>query len=592
MGPPRGERGALGGRLFVACIGVMAMMGQANAARAGGPTTADWRVWTETETRHVLRDAPPGAGHTARIAAARNEWESFQILVRSEVPVTGVNLKPGDLKGPGGTVLPASRARLYRQHQLYLATGTVRNEGFKPGWYPDALIPFKHPVTGKPLRGARFTAVPFDLPANQTHGFRIDLFVPPDARPGIYHGTYRITGEQGHAVDIPVELTVWDFQLPEVPTLVTAFGSPAERMRRYYRQRAQTGKEQEPADWPAVETQCAQMLREHRIDATPPPGSLLLDRQADGSFRLSAERLRALRAFVDRYHVNALQLPHPDSVVKDPVAERARLHAWLAGWDRAAAELSRPGVTFFIYLKDEPNDREAYEYVRRWGKVIREAKSVVRVMVVEQPWTEPGNAGADSAWGDLYGAVDIWCPLFSLFREEPAAQRQALGETLWAYTALCQGEPTPWWHIDYPLLNYRVPAWIAWRYRIRGLLYWGGLSYWTAVEDPWTQPESYRGSGVLQQGEKGIVFNGEGMLVYPARAVGYDGIVPSIRLCALRDAVEDYEYLAILERLGRAEEAQKVVLPLAQSWFRWEKDPAAYARTRARLAEMIIAAQR
>ena len=55
--------------------------------------------------------------------------------------------------------------------------------------------------------------------------------------------------------------------------------------------------------------------------------------------------------------------------------------------------------------------------------------------------------------------------------------------------------------------------------------------------------------------------------------------------------MEDSEYLAILERLGRAEEAQKVILPLANSWFRWEKDPAAYARARAKLAEMIVGAQ-
>ena len=423
----KGERGAPGRRMFFAWIGVMSMLGQANAARAGGPAGAGWRVWTETETRHVLRDEPPETGHTVRIAAARNEWESFQILVRSETPINGMNVRPGDLKGPGEAVLPAAGARLYRQHQLYLATGTVRNEGFRPGWYPDALIPFKHPVTGKPLHGARFTAVPFDAPAHETHGFWVDLYIPPDARPGLYRGTYRVTGEHGYAVEIPVELTVWDFQLPEVPTLVTAFGSPAGRMRGYYRQRAQERKEAEPTDWAAVETQCAQMLTEHRINATPPPGSLLLDRQSDGSFRLSTERLRALREFVDRYHVNALQIPHPESVVKDPVAERATLYAWLAGWDRAAAALARPGITFFIYLKDEPNDREAYEYVRRWGRVIREAHSVVKVMVVEQPWTEPGRAGADSAWGDLYGAVDIWCPLFSLFREEPAAQRQALG---------------------------------------------------------------------------------------------------------------------------------------------------------------------
>src|SRR5204863_92345 len=85
MSPSRGDRGALEYRLFIAWIGVMSMMGQVSAERAGGQASADWRVWTETETRHVLRDDPPGSGHTVRIAAARNEWESFQILVRSEV---------------------------------------------------------------------------------------------------------------------------------------------------------------------------------------------------------------------------------------------------------------------------------------------------------------------------------------------------------------------------------------------------------------------------------------------------------------------------------------------------------------------------
>jgi len=85
--------------------------------------------------------------------------------------------------------------------------------------------------------------------------------------------------------------------------------------------------------------------------------------------------------------------------------------------------------------------------------------------VVEQPNTQ------DPAWGDLYGAVDIWCPLFCLFEPKPVAERLALGETVWTYTALCQGgQPTPWWHTDYPLLNYRAPSWIAWRYGVSGLL--------------------------------------------------------------------------------------------------------------------------
>jgi len=177
---------------------------------------------------------------------------------------------------------------------------------------------------------------------------------------------------------------------------------------------------------------------------------------------------------------------------------------------------------------------------------------VVKVLVVEQTWTAPGQGGADSAWGDLYGAVDIWCPLFLLHQQESAARRQALGETIWTYTALCQGEPTPWWHIDYPLLNYRVPTWVAWRYRMRGLLYWGGMSYWGPVDDPWLQAPYYTGNDAPQQGKKGVVFYGEGSLVYPGRAVGCDGVVPTIRLKALRDAIEDYDYLALLERQGGA----------------------------------------
>ncbi len=549
---------------------------------AACPVAAEWQVWTQTQTARVLREAPAGTGLDVKLAAARNEWESFQILLHADASVRGVNVKPGDLKGPGGAVLRAQDAELYRQHQLEMTVGTSRNDTFKPGWYPDPLIPFRHPVTRKPLESARLRAVPFDLPAGQTHGFWVDVYVPPDAKPGDYQGTYRVTGEGGKAVEIPVSLTVWDFALPRVSTLQTALGSPASRMRGYYRQRAKANKEKEPSDWAAVEAQCAEMLTRHRVNATPPSGTIVPVAQTDGSYRIPSEQVDALRAFVDRYHVNAFMVPRPTSIVKDPDKERDKLHAWLKSWDRAAAELKRPDVVFYTYLLDEPNDKKAYRFVQKWGPAIRAAKSVVKVMVVEQTWTQNAD------WGDLYGAIDIWCPLFSLFKPESAAKRQALGETIWTYTALCQRKPTPWWHIDYPLLNYRVPSWIAWRYRMRGLLYWGGMSYWQKVEDPWADPKTLD----RRKNGKGHLYNGEGTIVYPGRAVGYDGIAPSLRLKALRDGIEDYEYLAILERASRADAAQEVILPLAGSWFDWERDPGAYEQARAKLASMIVGAKK
>ena len=555
---------------------------------AVGVARAEWRVWTVTETRHVLRSEPPAAGTAIKLSAARNEWADFQILVRADTSVNGVNVEAGDLKGPGGAVLRGAEARLYRQHQLYLGTGTYRNDSFEPGWYPDPLIPFQHPLTGKRLEGARIVAAPFDLPANETHGFWVDVYVPTNTAAGEYRGVYRVTANGDSVREIPVSLTVWNFTLPATATLVTEFGTP--RLRDYYRQRAKAGGEAGPSDWAAVDAQCAQMLSEHRFNATPPGETLAPKRQPDGSFQIPADQVRALREFVDHYHVNALPTPHPSNAVHDPEAQRDTLRAWLAAFDRLAKELDRPGVVFYTYLKDEPNSLEDYRYVQKWGRAVRDAKSVVKVLVVEQPWTEPGYGGADSAWGDLFGAVDIWCPLFSLHRPESAARRQALGETIWTYTALCQGPPTPWWHIDFPLLNYRVPAWMAWRDGMKGLLYWGGMSYWQQTEDPWTQAPCYTGNGRPQQGKQGIIFNGEGSLVYPARAVGYDGVVPTIRLKALRDAIQDYEYLAILERSGQEVETRKIVRSLTDTFFQWEKDPATYETARARLAAMIVAA--
>jgi hypothetical protein len=541
----------------------------------------EWQVWTLTETRHVRRDEAPGKEKKATLAAARNEWESFQILMRSGFPVQGINVEPGNLTGPRGAILPAARARLFRQHQLHITIPTYRHMGFIPGWYPDPLIPFQNPSTGKPLAKARFVAVPFDLPANQTHGFLADLFIPLGTPAGEYRGTYRVTAQEQQPVEVPVALTVWDFDLPPVPTMKTALGSPAHQLRSYYQKRAQQGKEKAPAHWDTVEAQCSQLLSEHRINATPSK-NLWPVAQSDGTFRIPKEQIDAFRAFVDRYHLNALDIPHPNNAVKDPEKERTRLHAWLACWDRAIKELNRPQVVFYTYLLDEPNDPEAYRYVQKWGRIIREAHSLVKVMVVEQPQTQ------DPSWGDLYGAVDIWCPLFCLFEAGPAAKRQALGETIWTYTALCQGEKmTPWWHTDFPLLHYRVPAWIAWRYRIRGLLYWGSLSFWDHVEDPWINPETYD----LRKESKGPVYIGEGSIVYPGRPVGYEGIASSLRLKALRDSIEDYEYLALLEQLGKAKDAEKVVLPLAGSWYRWDQDPAAFQKARARLAAMILREQ-
>jgi hypothetical protein len=349
-------------------------------------------------------------------------------------------------------------------------------------------------------------------------------------------------------------------------------------MRSYYEDRATAGIEPEPEDWEGVDTQSAEMLSRHRINCRPPSG-LSPSEQPDGSYEISATQLETFRAYADQYHVNAYSVPRPSYYFDQPTAE---LDAWLAAWDEAIATLARPEIQFYIYLHDEPNDAAAYDLVRTWGTPIVAAQTAVKVLVTEQ--TTP----QDASWGNLYGAVDLWCPLFSIFDPDAAAARQALGEEIWTYTALCQREETPWWHIDQPLLNYRAPAWIAWSFGIRGLLYWGGMSFWQQVDDPWIDAATLVRDG---SGGETLTYNGEGTIIYPGRAAGYDGIAASLRLKALRDSIEDYEYLAILERAGKSAEAQAIVATLTNSWFDWERDPAAYEASRRALAQLIVSDQ-
>jgi hypothetical protein len=67
--------------------------------------------------------------------------------------------------------------------------------------------------------------------------------------------------------------------------------------------------------------------------------------------------------------------------------------------------------------------------------------------------------------------------------------------------------------------------WLNYRYDLKGYLHWG-LNAWTA--DPWNSPGEHRG---------------DGWHVYPKR----DGVLDSLRWEQMRDGLQDYECLWLLE---------------------------------------------
>ncbi len=521
---------------------------------------AEMNVWTMLGSERAQPETAPNGQSAVTIKCAKNEYEPFQLIVTAkggDVKVTDLDVS--DLVGGGGKTIARSNITLFREHFIEVKKATYRCST-PPGWWPDALVPFVNPLNGSRIAEARIVALPCEVKAGKNQPFWADVYVPKDSAAGMYRGKVTIVADGVASVDVPVELEVWDFVLPDTPTVRSHFGGFG---------RAATFHKMKPNDeaFRAVDMRYLEVCASHRI--TPDvPGYLKPKANPDGSLDSTTTHAE-LKAFMDRLRVNAFSVPfsaYPDPLGKNRDKTKRFLSAYYEylkqnGWEKGN----------YVYILDEPNDAKAYEEVRQRAALVHEAQRGLRVLCTEQ------TVSSDPKWGILAGAVDIWVPLWPLHDEKTAAERLAAGDELWSYTALCQGKSeSPFWQIDFPVLNYRVPLWINWRYRMTGLLYWS-MVHWKDVEDVWTDSLTcYR------------KYNGEGSLFYPGLDAGFDGPVVSMRLKNIREGMEDYEYMQMLADLGERAFADDVVRTVGRSWFDWEKDASRALAARARLAERIV----
>jgi len=520
------------------------------------PAAAPMTVWVADPLTRVRPKDAPGTATEAKIKAARNEAEAFQVVVRAgEGGLKGVTVAVSDLQADG-RVLERKHIALFREHYVELRTPSPKSkEG--AGVYPDALVPLPDAGAKAPAKPPRIASAPFVVPAGLNQPIWVEVTVPKDAAPGDYQGKVTISAEGEKPVEVPVTLTVWDFTLPDVPTLKTNFGGLGKRLILGH-----PGFKPDSAPYRDLEKSYAAAMAAHRL--CPPIPPYLRPKPGRDGMVDAKESHAGLKTWIETYHVTGipLSLLGADPAGKDKDANVKFLQSTWAylkenGWEKMA----------YVYVVDEPNTQVQYDEVRKRAKMIHEAQPGLKVLCTEQPVPQ------DPAWGTLVGSVDVWVPLWALFDEASVAERQKAGEECWSYTMLCpgkQGEDTPFWQVDFPLLNYRIPGWASKRYGLTGLLYWT-VVYWPEC-DPWTSPLSYKQA-----------FNGEGLLFYPGAPAGIDGPVPTLRLKALRDGLEDYEYLALAGEAGKAKAAE-----LVKSWTSWETNPAKLAAAREELAKIIV----
>lgn len=92
---------------------------------------------------------------------------------------------------------------------------------------PDPLIPFEDPYTGETIGSpvwrrdegkmlpSRFGGTDFSVWDGQNQIVWVDVAVPKDAPACVHTGVLRVKPAETPAHEIPVELTVWNFTLPD-----------------------------------------------------------------------------------------------------------------------------------------------------------------------------------------------------------------------------------------------------------------------------------------------------------------------------------------------------------------------------------------
>jgi len=559
---------------------------------AGG--TGGTAVWWCDATRKIprRRPAPVIVGRDVELAAAGNDFEAVQIVVRASEPLKGLTAKinPPAVASPEAEIL---RVDYHFVDHPTDATG-VRD------WWPDALPPLSEPI---------------DVPAETNQPLWVLFYVPKEAEPGDHW--FELTLEaKGFAASVPIKLHVWDFSLPRRNHLETAFGLSASTIFRYHQLESEEDKRK-------VLDMYLKSFAEHRIslydpapldsievrflpEADPPQAEVdftAFDRGMEHAlvqfpftnFRLPIQGMGG-GSFHARYEpkIGSFGEDTPEyqamfSSYVTQVEEHLRHRGWL---DEA-----------FIYWFDEPDPKD-YQFVRSGMERLKRHAPGLQTMLTEEPCDE------------LAGPIDIWCPVTPNYDPAAAEKRQAEGERFWWY--VCTGPKAPYCtlFIDHPATELRVWLWQTWQRDIRGILVWSS-NYWTSSaaypdepQDPYEDPMGYRSGYSTPRGVKAFWGNGDGRFVYPPPAAAVPGAsgpdpviappVSSIRWEMLREGIEDYEYLYRLrelldgrrdrlppERIAEIETLMQVPESITADMTTFTTDPAPIYARRRQIAEAI-----
>ena len=456
-------------------------------------------VFTASSLDRIFQDGKtllkPDFASAASISLAKNEYESFQLVVQTkDRELNGVELKISDLAAA------STGSKISPENVSWRLVGYVpTREPYYPvkyvGLWPDPLLP-----AGK-----------IDIRSNQTQPFWITVYAPPDTAPGDYQGNITVMAEGKIIQCVPISVHVYDFVLPVASHLKTAFDLYGHLTPVRYPQAGGENVLDYRLRIKNLNDKFILAMLQYRMDP-------ILNVDPTNQMEL---------ADVDRYLVEGL---NNFSIGK-------RGGTFDNNWPQSDASIDGLFTYFRTYGEDlKLNDMLQYTYIYAWdeGKMgnpqvakvasmIHRAYPPLKVMVCYHGiWDTRDGL-------DWIKDIDIWSFQIDDFDEPKIRRLQALGKEIWMYVSSPADRGTPNLALDFDPIDYRIIPWLCWKYDIKGFLYWC-VNWWPLV-DPFKDARNANWDE-----------NGNGLLFYP----GKDGPIASLRAELFRDGMEDYEYIQLL----------------------------------------------
>ncbi len=623
-------------------------------ANEGGDkvTQDELRATTHTEnlTGKVINRA--WDGRSILVSGARNEVVSFNLVLEAAyASATNVTVSFDTLTGPNGATIQSTPATgngvfswvnrpielFYTRYlqikglsffgyykgdeQIYptrfrLPLANANGNGIG-GWtnrpdhdkfYPDILVPLELNQN-------------FTISAGQNESIWGDIYIPKSSVPGTYTGS--ITVREGSTVSqvVPIQLTVYNFQLPDVPSVkvMTPFTS-SDVMWRYA---TGYGGYANPlsADGQRIRTvsdRYYELFHRHKIALLGDNDCPIADNPCSTSVpRYTGQLFTAANGYdgpgvATPVGVYAVGLYENWPWRNGSEAEMwQHTNNWVSWFDANA-----PGNQTFLYLADEPaySTAPTLETWSRWmnenpGPGNRMYSMATLDMVAANILTPSLDIPATHAGIGSCPLIPI-CDVTGITQAAANTVKSSPGKQLWMYndgrpgvgTLDTEDDGTAPRTLPWAQFKKGVDGWYYWQANLSGTdnrfqsaNTWGTQSYY----DPFLGMYGSNGTS-----------NGNGVLIYPGTDVmnpgdsyGVDGPFASLRLKEWRRGIQDTDYLALASQINptAVQSIINSVIPQAlwentapdgdPSWFRggisWSSDPDAWETARAQLAQII-----